>query len=40
MSALSAAEAVLKESGKPLSCREISDTALAEGYWQTSGKTP
>ena len=40
MSAISAAEAVLKESGKPLSCREISDTALAKGYWQTSGKPP
>ena len=40
MSAVSAAETVLKESGKPLSCREISDIALAKGYWQTSGKTP
>lgn len=40
MSALTAAEKVLKESGKPLSCREISDAALTKGYWQTSGKTP
>jgi restriction system protein len=40
MSALSAAEIVLKESGKPMSCREISDIAIASGYWQTSGKTP
>ena len=40
MSAISAAEKVLKESGKPLSCREISDIAIAAGYWQTSGKTP
>lgn len=40
MSALTASELVLKEAGKPLSCREISDIALAKGYWETSGKTP
>jgi restriction system protein len=40
MSALTASEKVLKEAGKPLSCREISDIALAKGYWETSGKTP
>lgn len=40
MSALSASATVLKESGKPMSCREISDATLAKGYWQTSGKTP
>jgi restriction system protein len=40
MSAISAAEKVLNESGVPMSCREISDIALAKGYWQTSGKTP
>ena len=40
MSAISAAEKVLIESGKPLSCREIADAVLNKGYWQTSGKTP
>lgn len=40
MSALTASEKVLKEAGIPLSCREISDIALAKGYWETSGKTP
>lgn len=40
MSALTASEKVLKEAGGPLSCREISNAALAKGYWQTAGKTP
>lgn len=40
MSALSAAEKVLQESGKSLSCRQIAEGALNKGYWQTSGKTP
>ena len=40
MSALSAAEHVLLESGLPMSCRDIADIALKKGYWQTKGKTP
>jgi restriction system protein len=40
MSAISASAKVLKEAGKPLSCREIADIALAKGYWNTTGKTP
>ena len=40
MSALSAANKVLFESGLPLSCREIADIALKNGYWQSNGKTP
>ena len=35
MTALTASEKVLKEAGKPLTSREISDIALAKGYWQT-----
>jgi restriction system protein len=40
MSALSAAEIVLREAGKPLPCREITGKALAHGYWTSKGKTP
>jgi len=31
---------VLEEADIPLSCRAISDIAIAKGYWITSGKTP
>ncbi|MEI8342219.1 MAG: winged helix-turn-helix domain-containing protein, partial [Verrucomicrobiota bacterium] len=40
MSALSAAEQVLRETGSPLNYREISRIALKRGYWQSGGKTP
>ena len=40
MSALSAAELVLRETGKPLDYREISRLAIDSGYWQSKGKTP
>lgn len=40
MSALSAAEQVLREAGCPLSYREISRLALERGYWSSTGKTP
>ncbi|WP_421044986.1 winged helix-turn-helix domain-containing protein [Paraburkholderia sp. A1RI-2L] len=37
---LPAAEAVLKRAGKPLSCREIIERAIAAGLLESSGKTP
>jgi len=40
LSALSAAEQVLREAGKPLDYREISRLAIERGYWQSTGKTP
>lgn len=40
MSALSAAEQVLREAGNPLDYREISRLAIERGYWQSKGKTP
>jgi restriction system protein len=40
MSALSAAEQVLRETGKPLDYREISRIAIERGYWKSKGKTP
>lgn len=40
MSALTAAEKVLRDEGKPLDCRTISNLALSRGYWTTNGKTP
>lgn len=40
MSALSAAEQIIREAGCPLTCREISRLALERGYWSSTGKTP
>jgi restriction system protein len=40
MSALSAAERVLRETGSPVNYREIARVALDRGYWKSSGKTP
>ncbi len=40
MSAIKAAEEVLREAGEPLRCEEIARRALASGLWQSSGKTP
>jgi len=40
MSALSAAEHVLREAGTPLGYREIARLAIEQGYWQSKGKTP
>ena len=35
-----AIETVLRAAGKPLDAKEITDRILAEGLWQTNGKTP
>lgn len=35
-----AIEKVLRMVGKPLDAKEITDRILAEGLWQTNGKTP
>jgi restriction system protein len=40
MSVKQAAVQVLQKTGGPLSAQEISDRILAEGLWQTNGKTP
>ncbi|MEP6670197.1 MAG: HTH domain-containing protein [Chthoniobacter sp.] len=40
MSALSAAERVLREEGSAMKCREICRLALDRKYWQSNGKTP
>jgi len=40
MSGLDAAAKVLGEAGKPMNAKAIVETALAKGYWKTSGKTP
>ncbi|MDD5705170.1 MAG: HTH domain-containing protein [Kiritimatiellae bacterium] len=40
MSALDAALKVLQDAGKPLHYREITKRVLANGLWQTAGKTP
>ncbi|MCY1290257.1 HB1, ASXL, restriction endonuclease HTH domain [compost metagenome] len=37
---LPAAEAVLKQAGKPLTCREIVERATDAGLLDSSGKTP
>jgi hypothetical protein len=39
VSGLDAAAQVLKEAGKPMNFKEITDAAIAKG-WKTSGKTP
>jgi len=40
MSGLDAAAKVLAEAAEPLNCQAIVERALAQGYWQTAGKTP
>jgi hypothetical protein len=41
LSALDAAEKVLKEAGQPMGCQELIGAMAAEGYWSSpSGKTP
>ena len=40
MSALDAAEAVLAAAGEPLHYDAITERALADGHWQSQGKTP
>lgn len=40
MSAKDAAIHVLKAAGEPLTAQELTDRILAEGLWETSGKTP
>ncbi len=39
-SALDAAAQVLKEAKKPMSCKDLTETILKRGLWQTNGKTP
>jgi restriction system protein len=40
MKALQAIEVVLKEAGKPLHYKEITQRMLDRGLWQSEGKTP
>ena len=40
VSALAAAQTVLKAAGKPLHYQEITKRILAAGLWRTNGKTP
>jgi restriction system protein len=40
MSGLDAAAKVLAEAGKPMSCKEMVETMLAQKLWSTGGKTP
>ena len=40
MNVLQAAEATLKEAGKPLHYKEITQRMLYRGLWQPDGKTP
>ena len=37
---LDCAVRVLREAGKPLNCKQMVETMLSKGYWQTGGKTP
>ena len=39
-SGLDAAALVLKDKGEPMTCKDIVETMLAKGMWQTGGKTP
>ena len=39
-SGLDAAAQVLGQVGKPMSCKAIVERMLAQGLWQTKGKTP
>lgn len=40
MNAIDAAFEVLRDAGKPMKCREITDLILTQKLWQTKGKTP
>jgi hypothetical protein len=40
MSGLDAAAKVLADAGKPMRAKDMVETALAKGYWKTSGATP
>lgn len=40
MNAIDAAFEVLRDAGRPLKCREITDLILTQKLWQTTGKTP
>jgi restriction system protein len=40
MNVLQGAEVVLKEAGKPLHYKEITQRMLDRGLWQSEGKTP
>jgi len=40
LSGLDAAAKVLAEAGEPMNCKAIVERTLAEGLWQTNGKTP
>ena len=40
LSGLDAAAQVLADKGEPMSCKTIVETMLAQGLWQTNGKTP
>ena len=37
---LDAAAQVLAEAGEPMGCKDMVERMLAQGLWQTSGKTP
>ena len=39
-SGLNAAATILAEAGEPMTCKAIVDRMLAQGLWQTKGKTP
>ena len=40
MSGLSAAAKVLSESGRPMTCKEITEAMFAKKLWSSNGKTP
>ena len=40
LSGLDAAAKVLAETGEPMSCKAITERMIAQGLWQTTGKTP
>jgi len=40
VSGLDAAAQVLKDKGEPMHCKDIVQTMLDKGMWQTKGKTP
>lgn len=39
-SGLDSAAQILKDSGKPMRCKDMVDKMLADGLWKTDGKTP
>ena len=40
MSVLSAAVQILKKSGSPLHAKDLASQMIAEGLWESDGKTP